>query len=222
MTARPNGSPVLLGGGRYLLVALPAEPEGPHWVLDLEDGRLLLAAAPGAAAPEGDGQGDDELRAVAAELAALAGTSPALDQRLADWRAALRPARPTAAGAAPSAQTAALLAELHSPDPDLRASAAARLGRLGDPAGVAPLLARLEDEDPDVRRYAADALGRLGDSRARGPLQARLQDPDAWVREWAAGALHRLGEDPRALGYAERYTYVDDEGDEHTVPAAAP
>jgi len=67
---------------------------------------------------------------------------------------------------------------LQSPDPDVRAQSAEKLGRLRDREAVPRLIALLEDSIPAVRFEAALALGRIGDQRAVEPLaQAAGQEP---------------------------------------------
>lgn len=80
----------------------------------------------------------------------------------------------------------------------VRAPAAALLGKAQD-KGAAPLLIKaLGDGDPEVRRRAAEGLGLLKDGAAVEPLIARLGD-DSWeARAQAAASLGRLG-DKRAL-----------------------
>ena len=91
-----------------------------------------------------------------------------------------------------------LVAALKDEDRDVRDSAAAALGRLGQagPEAVAALVAALKDEYWDVRDSAAAALGRLGQA---GPeevaaLVAALKDEDPGVRRLAAEASGRLGQ----------------------------
>ena len=92
---------------------------------------------------------------------------------------------------------------LHEPNPVVRATAVAALGRAG---GVddAPLLARVlrgdpglgQDADPSVavRREAARALGRLGVPRHIGALAEALHgDDDAETRAECADAIAALG-----------------------------
>ena len=85
---------------------------------------------------------------------------------------------------------------LESSDPQQRAYAAARLGRIDDGGSYAVdcLLPALQDPHHWVRALAADSLGRLNERRAIGPLLERLNDAneDRDVRARAAESLGRL------------------------------
>jgi len=59
---------------------------------------------------------------------------------------------------------------------DVRISAIACLGSLGDDRAVEPLIDTLKDKSPWIRYVAADSLGQLGDARAVRPLMAALDD----------------------------------------------
>src|SRR5206468_992021 len=86
---------------------------------------------------------------------------------------------------------AALINGLKDPSKNVRAVAAAALGKANDATAVEPLLAVLTDEDWAVRKAAGEALARLRDKRAVEPMVALLRDPDQDVRE---AAVHALGE----------------------------
>jgi HEAT repeat protein len=86
---------------------------------------------------------------------------------------------------------ASLIKALKDPSKNVRAVAAAGLGKTGDATAVEPLLAVLSDEDWAVRKASGDALGRLRDKRAVEPMIALINDLDQDVRETA---VHALGE----------------------------
>jgi len=67
-----------------------------------------------------------------------------------------------------AAKVDALVAELRSPNPGRRGTAAMELGELGPRAraAVKPLAAALADEDLNVRYWAASALGAIGPGAA--------------------------------------------------------
>ncbi|MCG8470000.1 MAG: HEAT repeat domain-containing protein [Gemmatimonadetes bacterium] len=67
-----------------------------------------------------------------------------------------------------SADRARLVAELSDEDPRVRAVAAERLGRLGDPDAVEALLDAIADEDPTVRATAVWALDEINAARPPG------------------------------------------------------
>lgn len=118
------------------------------------------------AGPQGIGDADARLRAVAVRsLAVLDG----------------------------HASLARLLLALGDPVADVRGTSAKVLGRLGDGRAVAPLLETLRDESGEVRRQAALALGYLGDPAARATLLSMADaDPAEKVREAAAYAAKLL------------------------------
>jgi HEAT repeat protein len=90
---------------------------------------------------------------------------------------------------AASAPLAALLA---SPEPPIRACAAALAGRAGLPHLVHGIARLLDDSDGHVRAAAAAALGRIGATGAKGDLARLLRDPYPDVREAALGALRAI------------------------------
>jgi HEAT repeat protein len=75
----------------------------------------------------------------------------------------------------------------------IRRSAAAALGKIGDPRAVGPLIAVLKDMDYRPRRKAVKALGNFGDIRAVEPLFNALNDKDVVVRTQAAESLRKIG-----------------------------
>ena len=76
---------------------------------------------------------------------------------------------------------------LSDPAPEVRWTAAAILGRLGDLTSEGALLASLEDRHSEVRAQAALSLGYLGQPTALPPLRRlAAQDESPRVREAAA------------------------------------
>ncbi|HHP7233130.1 MAG TPA: HEAT repeat domain-containing protein [Desulfobacterales bacterium] len=69
-----------------------------------------------------------------------------------------------------------LLADLKSPDPDLRADAAFALGWEGNTAATIPLIELLYDEDPKVQQTAVNALSNLRDDRILDLMIERLEN----------------------------------------------
>lgn len=86
------------------------------------------------------------------------------------------------------------LALLGNDDWQVRKSAAAALGDLGDTKAVELLIDALGDKCSDVLTAAADALAKLSDARAVNPLIMILCDESPDVRSAAATALNKLGE----------------------------
>ncbi len=87
-----------------------------------------------------------------------------------------------------------------SPKISVRADAAWRLGKIGDPKVIPSLGMALGDESPSVRANAATSLWRFGD-RAKSTLPAlrqALNDPSFRVIANAAMALRKMG-----LGFKE-------------------
>jgi len=88
---------------------------------------------------------------------------------------------------------------LKDADPQVRAAAAATLGKFGlEPSAIVPALAEaLNDRDPQVRRAAALALGFFREAAAPAvPALVRLiKDPDAKVSEGAAFAVRLIDPD---------------------------
>jgi HEAT repeat protein len=93
---------------------------------------------------------------------------------------------------------------------NLRAQAAAALGRLGGPDAQTALLAALGDSQWQVRAQAAKALGRLGHPAVAARLAAAMPDLNWWVRVNCAEALACLGTPGRTqlerlLGHSDAY-----------------
>jgi HEAT repeat protein len=81
---------------------------------------------------------------------------------------------------------------------NLRARAAAALGRLGGPVAEGALLVAIDDEHWEVRAQAAKGLGRIAKPAFAHVLARAMPDPSWWVRANCAEALSRLGEPGRA------------------------
>ena len=91
------------------------------------------------------------------------------------------------------AACAALMEEMHAPDPERRALAARALGGLMHARAVEPLVVALADPSAQVRADAAGSLGWLGDTTATTALTSvGFTDPDPFVREVALHAVARL------------------------------
>jgi HEAT repeat protein len=80
------------------------------------------------------------------------------------------------------------LTMLKSDQPEVRANAAAELGRSG-PEAVKPLTEASADPEPSVRVAVARSLGSLGDPSALPVLVNLLRDPQPLVRAAAVRAL---------------------------------
>lgn len=77
-------------------------------------------------------------------------------------------------------------------NPELGASLALSLGRIGDERGLPPLHALLVEGKAPVRREAALALGLIGDPGSVPHLLAALSDSDPETAIWAVAALADL------------------------------
>jgi HEAT repeat protein len=91
------------------------------------------------------------------------------------------------------------------PEPQIRASAVALLGRLGDSRDADIARQSLRDPSAEVRAAAAEALGRIGASAAEPELRGALDDRVHFVRAEAAAALGVIGSSealPRLLEVA--------------------
>ena len=73
------------------------------------------------------------------------------------------------------------IADLSSPDAQVRLKAARALRSQPDPGAVDRLIVCLRDADPGVRWWAAEALGTARDARAVKPLAEVLKDEDTPV-----------------------------------------
>ena len=85
-----------------------------------------------------------------------------------------------------------VLAELESPDPELRYEAALAAGELELADAVKPLSSLVEDEDIDVRLAAIEALGRIGGPEAERILTHLSGSGDPVIEEAAEAALEEL------------------------------
>ena len=98
---------------------------------------------------------------------------------------------------AEGADVSALVAQLKSPDSDVRRAAAKELGGLGSEAAPAAtaLAAALKDKDRFVRRNAAEALGAIGpDAKSAVPkLSLAVNDSTKEVQLAAVEALGNIG-----------------------------
>ena len=88
---------------------------------------------------------------------------------------------------------AELIADLRSENPKQKASAARKLGELGDQDAVPHLITALP-EGGEARQDIIWALGRIGDSRASGTLIPVLHDENWHLRAAAAEALGLIQE----------------------------
>jgi ABC-type Mn2+/Zn2+ transport system permease subunit len=88
-----------------------------------------------------------------------------------------------------------LISALSDEHDNVRASAAEKLGKLGDPTVLPALLSALQDRADAVKEKAAEAIGALGRPEAVAALEAALaqQDADEWVQLREAEALVRCG-----------------------------
>jgi HEAT repeat protein len=96
---------------------------------------------------------------------------------------------------------------VNDPDHDVRESAIAALGQIGDRRAIVPLVPALMDEESSVRSAAAAALHKLDrhwaqqeDVRQVEPkIINALKHPDYWVRHSAGKLLELLKVDPDRL-----------------------
>ncbi len=89
------------------------------------------------------------------------------------------------------------LAELQYGGPEVRARAAANLGRVADPATLPILIAALDDSEPEVRAAIAESLALFRSKEAVPKLIPLLQDKSWVVREAVATTLGIIA-DPAA------------------------
>jgi HEAT repeat protein len=97
---------------------------------------------------------------------------------------------------------------LDESDLNLRAQAAAALGKLGGPDAERALLAALDDPQWQVRAQAAKALGRVAHPATAADLAMAMPDDNWWVRVNCAESLARLGAEGRRQ--LELLTHHDD------------
>ncbi len=85
-----------------------------------------------------------------------------------------------------------ILAELESPDPELRYEAALAAGELEIPEAIPPLKVLLEDEDMEIRLAAIEALGRIGGPEAERLLVELAETETSLIADAAEDALDEL------------------------------
>ncbi|MGH2533978.1 MAG: HEAT repeat domain-containing protein [Thermomicrobiales bacterium] len=88
-----------------------------------------------------------------------------------------------------------LLAELESPDAELRYEAARACGEIGDASAVTGLERCGQDRDAEVRQAAIAALGRIGSSGAMRSLHRLVESARPVDREAIAEALNEATSD---------------------------
>lgn len=85
-----------------------------------------------------------------------------------------------------------LMTALKDTDAEVRAGAAATLGKLADTRAVEPLMDMLKDHDGTVREAVVEALSKFGEARAVEPLIDLLTSQTGAVRQAAASVLVSL------------------------------
>ena len=85
-----------------------------------------------------------------------------------------------------------VLAEVDSPNPEMRYEAARACGELQNPDAIPALTTLLDDPDDQVREAAVWALGQIGGNEARRLLTGILEDEESDLREVAEAALDEL------------------------------
>jgi zinc/manganese transport system permease protein len=112
-----------------------------------------------------------------------------------------------------------LLAALQDEHDNVRAKAAAELGKLKDPSVVPNLIQALKDPSTAVKEKAAEALGNVGRPEAKDALEVSLgvKNEDEWVNLQEARALARCG-GPKGVTALLR---MAEEGDAKVVRAQA-
>lgn len=96
-------------------------------------------------------------------------------------------------------ETAPVLEALLNNDPanEVRASAAAALGHLGEASALNSLVRAAEHEDSDIRENVAFALVAFASPEAAPVIEKLRNDPDAEVADWAELAME--------MSYSEKY-----------------
>jgi HEAT repeat protein len=84
------------------------------------------------------------------------------------------------------------LAEVDSPDPEMRYEAVRACGELQNPDAIPALTTLLDDPDYQVREATVWALGQIGGHEARRLLAGILEDEESDLREVAEAALDEL------------------------------
>ena len=97
------------------------------------------------------------------------------------------------AAAAPDPKAVeALIGALADPDPGVRETVVATLGRMRDPRVVDALLPLIKDGNADVREQVVSALAHSRDARAAAAVAGLIDDPSPDVRQQAVQMLGRL------------------------------
>jgi HEAT repeat protein len=112
------------------------------------------------------------------------------------------------------------IANLKSPTPKTRQSAARALGQSRRAAAVAPLSALVRDPEPTVRLEVVLALRELRDLSAVPALVTSLQDGDPKIREHAIGALVEMYCERERSGAVARF--LQSFSDEFNRPSVPP
>lgn len=99
---------------------------------------------------------------------------------------------------------------LRDPDAQLRAAAAAALGKVEDPRSTAALVELMRDPDDLVRWAAVQGLRASGDESAVEALIDALNDEDPHFREQAIEALGRIGGERAGAGLCSVVLYDGD------------
>lgn len=162
----------------------------------------VVTAAARAAARRGDpALGETACAVLSKQTAPTPETIPTI-LALIDAAAALRSAN--AAGA--------LMLLLANSDAEIRAAAAAGLGRLRSPSAGAALASALQDKDPAVSAAALTALGEIDPAQAAQAALAALQSKDLPIpmrRKILLGALARSTKTGADTSWIERTTFGD-------------
>ena len=85
-----------------------------------------------------------------------------------------------------------VMAELHSPNPEMRYEAARACGKLALEAALSTLIDLVEDVDPEVQDAAIWSLGQIGGDESRQVLEACQQADSEAMRAAASAALREL------------------------------
>jgi HEAT repeat protein len=109
-----------------------------------------------------------------------------------------------------SASDDELLAAVREGDAERAASAATRLGVMGDERAVGALLELLQHPQADARSAAARALGLIGSEAAIPGLREAMADCDRTVATQASLALQRIGDE--GSGEAACDTLIEEMG----------
>ncbi|MBN1771772.1 MAG: HEAT repeat domain-containing protein [Deltaproteobacteria bacterium] len=142
------------------------------------------------------------VRAAAAQEPPTAETTPPTAEASVAGEPQPAPLEPVAPAGVPSPTYEDRVAQLASPEEEVRAEAVRALSELANPAAVPVLAATLtSDASEKVRRYAVVALANLGGPEAMAAiLSAARGDLSEAVRAWAEEAVRRLDEGQSAAG----------------------